>query len=114
MHASAIADAIALLRRDVRTPMVVERLERALGMSGSSFHEHFKTVTSSSPLQYQKSLRLLEARRLLTAGTATVTSAAFEVRYESPTQFSREYARKFGHPPSHALVKDEKSVAGAS
>lgn len=99
-HASAIARAIALLRRDFRAPMVVEQLARAVGMSVSSFHEHFKNVTSSSPLQYQKGLRLLEARRLLVAGGATVTTAAFAVGYESPTQFSREYARKFGRPPS--------------
>jgi AraC-like DNA-binding protein len=99
-HASAIARAIALLRRDFRAPMVVEELARAVGMSASSFHEHFKRITSSSPLQYQKGLRLLEARRLLAAGTATATTAAFEVGYESPTQFSREYARKFGRPPS--------------
>jgi transcriptional regulator GlxA family with amidase domain len=92
--------AIALLRRDSRTPMVVEELARAVGMSVSSFHEHFKRITSSSPLQYQKGLRLLEARRLLVGGTATVTTAAFDAGYESPTQFSREYARKFGRPPS--------------
>ena len=113
-RAGAIADAISLLRRDIRTPIVVESLARAVGMSVSSFHEHFKNVTSSSPLQYQKTLRLFEARRLLTAGAATVTSAAFEVGYESPTQFSREYARKFGHPPSKTLVKSEKSVAVAT
>jgi AraC-like DNA-binding protein len=99
-RASAIMRAIALLRRDFRAPMVVEELAAAVGMSVSSFHKHFKRVTSSSPLQYQKGLRLLEARRLLVAGTATATTAAFEVGYESPTQFSREYARKFGRPPS--------------
>lgn len=99
-HASSIARAIATLRRDFRSPMVVEELARAVGMSVSSFHKHFKEVTASSPLQYQKGLRLLEARRLLIAGTASVTTAAFEVGYESPTQFSREYARKFGRPPS--------------
>jgi AraC-like DNA-binding protein len=103
-HASTIARAIALLRRDFRAPMVVEKLARSVGMSVSSFHEHFKNVTSSSPLQYQKSLRLLEARRLLVAGSATVTTVAFEVGYESATQFSREYARKFGHPPSHDVA----------
>lgn len=108
-HASAIARAIALVRHDFRAPMVVEELARAVGMSVSSFHEHFKRVTSSSPLQYQKGLRLLEARRLLVAGTTTVTTAAFEVGYESPTQFSREYARKFGRPPS----KDVESVRAA-
>jgi len=103
-HASAIMRAIAVLRRDFRAPMVVEELARAVGMSVSSFHEHFKRITSSSPLQYQKGLRLLEARRLLVAGTATATTAAFEVGYESPTQFSREYARKFGRPPSKDLA----------
>jgi len=102
-HASSIARAIATLRRDFRSPMVVEELARAVGMSVSSFHKHFKEVTASSPLQYQKGLRLLEARRLLVAGTASVTSAAFEVGYESLTQFSREYARKFGVSPRHDL-----------
>ena len=97
--------AIATLRRDFRAPMVVEDLARAVGMSVSSFHEHFKRITASSPLQYQKGLRLLEARRLLVAGTATATTAAFEVGYESPTQFSREYARKFGRPPSKDLAR---------
>ena len=99
-HAGAIARALALLRRDLRAPIVVEDLARSVGMSVSSFHKHFKSITSSSPLQYQKSLRLLEARRLFRAGSATVTTAAFDVGYESPSQFSREYARKFGHPPS--------------
>jgi len=99
-HASAITRALSVLRRDFRKPVVVEELAREVGMSVSSFHKHFKDVTSSSPLQYQKTLRLLEARRLLVSGAATVTTAAFDVGYESPTQFSREYARKFGHPPS--------------
>jgi AraC-like DNA-binding protein len=98
-HASAIARAIALLRKDFRSPMVVEALARAVGMSVSSFHKHFKAVTSSSPLQYQKGLRLLAARRKLMAGTDSVTTVAFDVGYESPSQFSREYARKFGRPP---------------
>lgn len=104
-HASAITRAIAILRRDFRAPIVVEELARAVGMSVSSFHEHFKRITLSSPLQYQKGLRLLEARRLLVAGTATATTAAFEVGYESPTQFSREYARKFGRPPSKDISR---------
>jgi len=108
-HASAIARAIALLRRDFRKPMVILELARAVGMSVSSFHEHFKRITSSSPLQYQKGLRLLEARRLLAAGSATATTAAFDVGYESPAQFSREYARKFGRPPS----KDVASTRAA-
>lgn len=109
-QASAIARAIAILRRDFRSPMRVEELARTVGMSVSSFHEHFKRVTSSSPLQYHKGLRLLEARRLLLAGTATATTAAFEVGYESATQFSREYARTFGRPP----IKDVARAREAS
>ena len=111
-HASAIARSIALLRKDFRAPVVVKELARAVGMSVSSFHEHFKRVTAESPLQYQKGLRLLEARRLLLAGTATATAVAFEVGYESPTQFSREYTRKFGRPPSKEL--ESVRTAGAS
>ncbi|MDC0710304.1 AraC family transcriptional regulator [Stigmatella sp. ncwal1] len=103
-HASSIARAIALLRRDFRSPMVVEELARAVGMSVSSFHKHFKAVTLSSPLQYQKGLRLLEARRMLVVGKASVTTVAFEVGYESPSQFSREYTRKFGRPPSQDVA----------
>ncbi|MFT3712439.1 MAG: AraC family transcriptional regulator [Archangium sp.] len=102
-HASAIARALVVLRKEFRAPMVVEKLARSVGMSVSSFHQHFKAVTASSPLQYQKGLRLLEARRLLVSGDATVSSVAFEVGYESPTQFSREYARKFGRAPSREL-----------
>lgn len=99
-NASAIARAIGQIRRDVRSPLVVPELARRVGMSASSFHKHFKEVTSTTPLQYQKELRLLEARRLLRTGGASVTSAAYDVGYESPSQFSREYARKFGVPPS--------------
>jgi AraC-like DNA-binding protein len=101
-HASAIARAMAILRRDYRAPMEVAQLAREVGMSVSSFHKHFKQLACSSPLQYQKELRLLEAQRLLSAGTP-VTSVAYDVGYESPTQFSREYARKFGRAPSKDL-----------
>jgi AraC-like DNA-binding protein len=110
-HAGAIARALALLRRDLRAPIVIEDLTRSVGMSESSFHKHFKAVTSSSPLQFQKSLRLLEARRLLRVGTATVTTAAFDVGCESPSQFSREYARKFGCPPSQERAKARRHAS---
>jgi AraC-like DNA-binding protein len=100
-YASAIARAIDRIRDDIRSPIAVPDLARHVGMSASSFHKHFKTITSTTPLQYQKELRLLEARRLLKTGGASVTGAAFDVGYESPNQFSREYARKFGFPPSH-------------
>jgi len=98
--ASAVARAIAHLRDDLRAPIAIPDLARRVGMSTSSFHKHFKTITSTTPLQYQKELRLLEARRLLRTNGASVTTAAFDVGYESPSQFSREYARKFGMPPS--------------
>lgn len=103
--ASAIANAIAAIRERYRAPLAVAELAREVGMSVSAFHRHFKAVTASSPLQYQKDLRLLEARRLLRTGTVTVTTVAFEVGYESPSQFSREYARKFGHPPKQDLAR---------
>jgi len=99
-NASAIARAIGYIRDDIRAPIAVPDLARRVGMSASSFHKHFKTITSTTPLQYQKELRLLEARRLLKTGGALVTTAAYDVGYESPSQFSREYARKFGVPPS--------------
>ena len=98
--ASAVARAIGHIRDDLRSPIAVPDLARRVGMSTSSFHKHFKTITSTTPLQYQKELRLLEARRLLRTNGASVTTAAFDVGYESPSQFSREYARKFGVPPS--------------
>jgi AraC-like DNA-binding protein len=99
-NASAIARAIGHIRGDIRSPIAVPDLARKVGMSPSSFHKHFKTITATTPLQYQKELRLLEARRLLVTGDISVTVAAYEVGYESASQFSREYARKFGVPPS--------------
>jgi AraC-like DNA-binding protein len=106
-HASAITSAIAHIRKHFREPLVVAELAREVGMSVSLFHRQFKAVTASSPLQYQKDLRLLEARRMLKAGTVSVSVAAYEVGYESPNQFSREYARKFGWPPKNDLAKGE-------
>ncbi|TNE85087.1 MAG: AraC family transcriptional regulator [Deltaproteobacteria bacterium] len=99
-HASHIAEAIRILRADYRSRLAVAELARRVGMSRSSFHEHFKAITARSPLQYQKELRLLEARRLLTAEQQSVSEAAYAVGYESPSQFSREYARAFGVAPS--------------
>ncbi len=103
-NASAVARAIGYIREDIRSPITVPDLARQVGMSASSFHKHFKAITSTTPLQFQKELRLLEARQLLRAGGPSVTTAAYEVGYESPSQFSREYARKFGVPPSQDLA----------
>ncbi|WP_426689969.1 AraC family transcriptional regulator N-terminal domain-containing protein [Rhodanobacter ginsengiterrae] len=91
--------AIQLIRRDFAQPLRVETLARAAAMSPSAFHRNFKSVTSLSPVQYQKQIRLLKARSLMIGAGRNVTSAAFEVGYESATQFSREYARAFGLPP---------------
>jgi AraC-like DNA-binding protein len=107
---SAIARAIGYICGDIRSPIAIPDIARRVGMSASSFHKHFRTILSTTPLQYQKDLRLLEARRLLKTGGASVTSAAFEVGYESSSQFSREYTRKFGTPPSQDM-HDSPSTA---
>lgn len=101
-----IAKVIELLKADFTKPMRVENLAEQANMSLSSFHHHFKAVTSMSPLQYQKQLRLLAARRLMLAENSDATNAAYQVGYESPSQFSREYARMFGAPP----IKDIKRL----
>ncbi len=100
---SNIARAIQTLRAEFRQSWDIPELARSVGMSASVFHKHFKAVTMTTPLQYQKALRLMEARRLLRRGACSVARAAFEVGYESPSQFSREYARRFGKPPSADL-----------
>ncbi len=98
-HTRKIADAIHFVRKNFMRPIRVEEMAGVAGMSASSFHEHFRTLTAMSPLQYQKHLRLLEARRLMIVEAASVTGAALQVGYESVSQFSREYARMFGAPP---------------
>lgn len=103
-NASAIARAIGHIRGNISSPIAIPALARQVGMSASSFHKYFKAVTSMTPLQYHKELRLLEARRMLKSGGASVTAVAFNVGYESPSQFSREYSRKFGAPPSQDIA----------
>lgn len=103
--ASARVDtAIHWIRRNFDAPMRVETLAEMVAMSPSAFHRHFKAVTALSPLQYQKRVRLLAARARLIAGEGGVTAIAHDVGYESPTQFSREYARNFGRPPSRDVA----------
>ncbi|MDN3639481.1 AraC family transcriptional regulator [Simiduia curdlanivorans] len=94
-----VSIAIEKLRRDFCLPVAVEDLAKLAGMSVSSFHAHFKAVTNMSPLQFQKMIRLMEARQFMVANNAGAESAAYQVGYESPSQFSREYARMFGSPP---------------
>lgn len=99
-NARRVARAVAVLREDFTKPLPMERLAAAAGMSPSSFYQHFRAVTSLSPLQFQKQLRLIEARRLMLADGLTASSAAFAVGYESVPQFTREYRRLFGAPPA--------------
>lgn len=97
--AHQIARTIRWLRDHFADPLRVESLARRARMSLSGFHQHFKAVTGLSPLQYQKRLRLQEARRLMLGDGLDAGEAAFRVGYESPSQFSREYRRLFGAPP---------------
>lgn len=99
-----IAEVIKLIKANFAQPMRVEELAKQAKMSPSSFHHHFKAVTSMSPLQYQKRLRLLEARRLMLA-ESDASGAAYQVGYESPSQFSREYSRLFGASPSQDIKR---------
>jgi AraC-like DNA-binding protein len=99
-HASRVSKAILKLREEYRETLAVAVLAQVAGMSQSSFHGHFKLVTGTTPLQYQKDLRMIAARDLLRSGRQSVSEASFEVGYESPTHFSRDYQRKFGVTPS--------------
>jgi len=96
---------IQRIRREFAQPLTVEDLAGDAAMSVSAFHRHFKAATALSPLQYQKRLRLLHARKLMVAAGQNVTSVAHEVGYESPTQFSREYGRAFGLPPAKDVAR---------
>jgi AraC-like DNA-binding protein len=98
-HTDRIAEAVERLRTSYNQPLRIESLARELGMSVSAFHHDFKAVTAMSPLQFQKQLRLQEARRLLLGEDLDAASAGFRVGYEDPSQFSREYKRLFGQPP---------------
>jgi len=99
-----IARAIAWLRENYMQPLRIGVLAEIAAMSVSTFHLHFKAITAMSPLQYQKQLRLQEARRLMLAGAIDAASAGHQVGYESASQFSREYGRLFGAPPRRDLA----------
>jgi len=104
-YAERIARAVAIIRTEYNRPIQIERLASAAGMSTSSFHRHFKAVTSLSPVQFQKQLRLIEARRLMLSERFSASRSAFEVGYESVSQFTREYARMFGAPPRRDIAE---------
>ena len=105
-----IARAVDWLKSHYVEPLRVEELASQASMSASSFHEHFRAVTAMSPLQFQKQLRLQEARRLLLSEALDAASAGHRVGYESPSQFSREYSRLFGAPPA-ADMRRMRAVA---
>lgn len=103
--ASRISTAVRQLRENLDQPLKVEDLARELGMSVSGFHHHFKSVTAMSPLQFQKQIRLQEARRLMLGEDMDVASASFRVGYDDPSYFSREYKKMFGAPPLRDIAK---------
>jgi len=105
-HGYQIARSIDWLKENFSKPIKVEELAGKVGLSVSAFHNHFRAMTALSPLQFQKKMRLNEARRLMLAEHLDASRAAFEVGYESPSQFSREYSRLFGAPP----MKDIKNL----
>ncbi|GFP75222.1 AraC family transcriptional regulator [Clostridium fungisolvens] len=109
-HAQAISSAINLINKDFSKSLSIEELAKTINMSPSSLHHHFKKVTAMSPLQYQKQVRLQEARRLLLSETLEAADAAFQVGYESPSQFSREYSRMFGLPPISDIKRLKNSI----
>ncbi|GAB4355528.1 MAG: AraC family transcriptional regulator [Oricola sp.] len=98
-HAARIARVLGVIRRDYAMRLRIGDLAGLAGMSTSAFYDRFKAITGTTPLQFQKRLRLMEARRLIASGELSVSAAAYRVGYESPTQFSREYARAWGAPP---------------
>ncbi|WP_280518245.1 AraC family transcriptional regulator [Xanthomonas phaseoli] len=106
--------AIEWMRHNYAMPLRISMLAERAAMSESAFHRHFKAATALSPLQFQKQLRLLQARQLLTVHGASVTTAAMEVGYESATQFSREYARSFGLPPSQDAARIVANLRGVA
>lgn len=112
-HAQRVARAVALIRTNFAEPLRVEQLAEAAGMSLSSFYEHFRAITSLTPLQFQKQLRLMEARRMLLANGEMISHAAYAVGYESVSQFTREYGRLFGLPPGRDIktIKARKQSA---
>lgn len=109
---SRIARAIDLIRHGLDQTWSVDALAREAGMSPSSFHRHFRRITALTPVQYRKELQLAEARRLLITEGLSAAEAAFRVGYESPSQFSREYGRRFGLPPKRDLLRRSEGSAG--
>ena len=107
-NAARVAKALHLIHEDIARTLRVEELADVARMGLSSFHQHFKAMTSMTPLQFQKQLRLLEARRLMVTEDVNVTEAAYQVGYESASQFSREYSRTFGVAPKRDVMNQQR------
>lgn len=114
-HAHRMARAVQTLRENFDRPLRIDDIARELGMSVSGFHAHFKTVTAMSPLQFQKQLRLQEARRLMFSENLDAAEAGFRVGYEDASHFNREYKRLFGNPPMRDIegLRDMAGTYGA-
>jgi AraC-like DNA-binding protein len=113
-HAQRVRCAVSIIRSNYSQTLRMEGLAESAGMSLSAFHEHFRAVTSLTPLQFQKQLRLIEARRMLFSEGVMISLAAHAVGYESVPQFTREYSRMFGMPPARDIKTAKirlKSVA---
>lgn len=113
-HGHQIAQALERLKAQYAQPLSVEDLAARVHMSPSAFHHHFRVVTAMSPLQYQKWLRLSEARRLMLTERINAATAAFQVGYESPSQFSREYRRLFEQSPLRDIAQLRHAAGSAS
>ena len=108
-----ISKAIGRLREHYNEPLKIEDIARELGMSVSGFHHHFKSVTAMSPLQFQKQIRLQEARRLMLGEDLDAASAGFRVGYEDPAYFSRDYKKQFGAPPQRDIARLRSGLEAA-
>ncbi|HUB24912.1 MAG TPA: helix-turn-helix domain-containing protein, partial [Tepidisphaeraceae bacterium] len=114
-HAHRMVRAVEKLRENFDKPLRIEMIARELGMSTSGFHAHFKAVTAMSPLQFQKQLRLQEARRLMLSENFDAAQAGYRVGYDDASHFSREYKRHFGQSPIRDVDRlRELTFVGAS
>ena len=104
-NAHKVSKAITWMKENYKKSIKSEDLAKIAGMSLSSFHAHFKSITSMSPLQFQKTLRLYEAKNLIMSRTMDISNAAYEVGYASTSQFSREYSRCFGASPTKDILR---------
>jgi AraC-like DNA-binding protein len=109
-HTHRIAEAIQRFHQDFDQQLRIEDIAQELGMSVSSFHHHFKAVTALSPLQFQKRLRLQEARRLMLSEDIDAASAGYRVGYDDASHFNREYRRLFGEPPMRDVERLREAV----